>query len=279
MQLYLHQIVTDAGEPTAENEDRCGMSDRAAWMLDGATNLGPLGLMGLRSASAWWAMRVSDLLSRSTSDARSPIKMSEILHEVTIALRKAYISERQRAPEGTWERPSGSFLIIACNNGRGEIAWVGDCVCLMIREGIVRRLGPAASMGEMEAAKMAHAANPDYLGAPIEASLMGNLRAARGALTRAALDVETVAEARYHSMKFDVMPEDQFILMSDGYAALCDKYGMSEAQMISCIGDIGLHGTLGKLREIEIGDPKGQEHPRFKKSDDATALWLRASNF
>jgi hypothetical protein len=37
----------------------------------------------------------------------------------------------------------------------------------------------------------------------------------------------------------------------------------------------GLAALGEELREIEDADPQGHKHPRFKKSDDATALLLR----
>ncbi|MEI9887372.1 MAG: hypothetical protein WDN08_12880 [Rhizomicrobium sp.] len=37
----------------------------------------------------------------------------------------------------------------------------------------------------------------------------------------------------------------------------------------------GLGILADELREIEDADPQGHKHPRFKKSDDATAVLLK----
>lgn len=180
-------------------------------------------------------------------------------------------------PSRHWERPSGSFLVISFNDNTAELAWAGDCVCLL-RQGSFARLGPPPSRGELEAAIIARDANPNYSGAPIAAQLMEKLRASRGAATGAALDVETSGEGKYHSARYEVRPDDEFFLMTDGYAALFDKYGISAIEVVAQINTLGLHGVLAKLRQIEGSDPKGHHYPRFKQGDDATAMWIRASN-
>ena len=37
----------------------------------------------------------------------------------------------------------------------------------------------------------------------------------------------------------------------------------------------GLQPLFDRLRAVEDADPHGARHPRFKKSDDATAMLLR----
>jgi hypothetical protein len=39
----------------------------------------------------------------------------------------------------------------------------------------------------------------------------------------------------------------------------------------------GLAALAGELRSIEAADPEGVRFPRFKRSDDATALLLRVA--
>lgn len=63
------------------------------------------------------------------------------------------------------------------------------------------------------------------------------------------------------------------LLMSDGYYALVDKYSYYDEQsLFEAVLDKGLDAVYDELRAIEDADPEAHEYPRFKKSDDATAV-------
>jgi hypothetical protein len=57
--------------------------------------------------------------------------------------------------------------------------------------------------------------------------------------------------------------------------ALIDDYGMPAVEFAARLLDEGLHGLASRLRAVEAADAAGTRYPRFKRSDDATALWLR----
>jgi hypothetical protein len=66
------------------------------------------------------------------------------------------------------------------------------------------------------------------------------------------------------------------LLCTDGFAALCDRYeAYDPAQLVAAARDEGLLALAQRLRAIEEADAVGERHPRWKKSDDATALLLR----
>lgn len=50
---------------------------------------------------------------------------------------------------------------------------------------------------------------------------------------------------------------------------------MSPDALIAAAREQGLKALGDKLRGIEDGDPEGRRYPRFKKSDDATAVLLK----
>ena len=66
------------------------------------------------------------------------------------------------------------------------------------------------------------------------------------------------------------------LIASDGFLALVSEYGRYDVEgLMTAVETNGL-ATLGEeLRAIEDGDPEGRRFPRFKTSDDATALLLR----
>ena len=68
------------------------------------------------------------------------------------------------------------------------------------------------------------------------------------------------------------------LLASDGFLALASDYGALRCRHPGRGGaNQGLEALGEELRAIEADDPEGQKFPRFKKSDDATALLLRVT--
>ena len=63
--------------------------------------------------------------------------------------------------------------------------------------------------------------------------------------------------------------------MTDGFAVLADQYGAYDpAGLVRAAIDKGLEELGRELRAIERADAAGAKHPRFKASDDATALLM-----
>jgi hypothetical protein len=64
--------------------------------------------------------------------------------------------------------------------------------------------------------------------------------------------------------------------MTDGFSALVDRYRAYDAAgLVRTAVDKGLHELGRELRAIETEDAGGAKHPRFKASDDATAVLMR----
>jgi hypothetical protein len=75
-----------------------------------------------------------------------------------------------------------------------------------------------------------------------------------------------------------VTPGSILLLSSDGFLALASDYGAYSADTLMAAAlDKGLAAMGDELRAIEAGDASGDKFPRFKKSDDATALLLRVT--
>ena len=66
--------------------------------------------------------------------------------------------------------------------------------------------------------------------------------------------------------------------MSDGFSALLDSYAaFTPADFIAHLLHHGLADLALQLRRIEKEDAACLRYPRFKASDDASAIWLRVS--
>jgi hypothetical protein len=70
-------------------------------------------------------------------------------------------------------------------------------------------------------------------------------------------------------------PRTDILLASDGFLALASDYERYDAgSLLAAAKSKGLRALCNELREIERGDPDGARYPRFKTSDDTTAILL-----
>ena len=261
MHFDLIQSISLAGSATTPNDDRCGATPTLAWMIDGATDLGPPGLMGSQPGAAWLAATASRAFAATEDDA-----LPAILRHVFAQTASAYAAERMRAPVGDWELPSAAFLAVALMPDALDLAWLADCACILLRGETVTRLGPQPSSDETERARI-HAAGPER---PLEM-----LRTQRMRPERYILGTDPAHFAFVESASTPVVPGDHILLMTDGMAALIDDYGMPVESFVATLRADGLPALAARLRAIEAEDADRMRYPRFKQSDDATTLWLR----
>jgi hypothetical protein len=88
------------------------------------------------------------------------------------------------------------------------------------------------------------------------------------------LDRRCADAARFWTLK--LARPAHVLIATDGFAALCDRYGAYDpGAFVAAALARGLAELGRELRAIEAADAAGEKHPRWKKSDDATALLLR----
>lgn len=271
MHFDLIQSLSLAGASSVPNDDRAGMVHALGWVIDGATDLGPPGLMGARGGAAWLA---SEAQRAFTAAEDAPIEA--ICMGVADRLAVAYGAVRTREPEGRWELPMASLLAVRLAGDALESAWLGDCAGLLRGAGGVTRLGPPRQEKDAEAEKAASLAQHG-LGSPKRsAPILAELRKSRSRPGLRILGVEPETMASLESARIPCAPGDDVLLMSDGFSALIDAYGaLDEAALMAELAEHGLAPLAIRLREIEAADSACSRFPRFKASDDATALWLR----
>lgn len=68
----------------------------------------------------------------------------------------------------------------------------------------------------------------------------------------------------------------QAALLTDGASRLVDSFGaLTWAQLLDLLRMEGPAALIARTREVELADPIGERWPRFKRSDDATAAYVR----
>jgi hypothetical protein len=176
------------------------------------------------------------------------------------------------------------MMFVAQTASGFDALWFGDCAALVERPGgAVELVGDAIKKKARESDRVAALAatlGENAASTGVRDAFLPALRAARNTVNTErggwlfgpdARGAEHVASARVPA------PLGTFVLLvSDGFLALASDYDRYDVtSLMHAARAKGLPGLGEELREIEAGDPDGKRFPRFKKSDDATALLLK----
>jgi len=182
-----------------------------------------------------------------------------------------------------WQMPCASMMLAVSAEEGVEFLWYGDCAAL-IKQGDA----PVTVVGETfdkraaearRAQALAKEKNLSPAASLSRAEFIGDLRASRNRINSGndwlfAPDVKAASHVSRRVMK--IAPGSALLLVTDGFLALASDYGAYSADsLMAAVLARGLKALGEELRAIEDGDSGGDKFPRFKKSDDATALLLR----
>jgi len=279
MRLKLLDSLSLPGDPGKPNDDALAHGETAALVMDGATGLSEP-LMPGRSDAAWLsgfgARRIMAYLGEGASGREA----------VTAALFDAQTSFealRKRPPAGRYEIPYAAMTLAVARGAALEILWFGDCAALVRQPGkSVALIGDALAKRAQEAsgaARLARAAGTHPVGQTDRPEFMDALRRARDRLNTEsgnwAFGPDVLAADRVASREIGAPAGTRLLLASDGFLALaCDYRAYDIEGLMAAAQEKGLKALGQELRGIEAGDPLGIAYPRFKMSDDATAVLL-----
>ncbi len=279
MPFEILDTISLPGNPLKPNDDAFGHAEAAAVVLDGATSLGDP-LMPGDSDAAWLAHFGARRLMAHVRDGDAPL---EALRHALADAKKSFEALRRHAPKEKWQTPAASMMFLADTADGFDALAFGDCVALVQRPGnTVEVVGEAfdkkasESRRVSELAKKAGLAPAGDLNRP---EFITALRAARNRLNSGShWAFSPDPQAADHAAQSRIAaPRGAIVLLaSDGFLALASDYGRYTAHtLMDRAVARGLGILADELREIEDADPQGHKHPRFKKSDDATAVLLR----
>lgn len=270
--------LTLSGDPTKPNDDAFAHSERLAAVFDGATSLGDP-ILPVDSDAAWIARKGAEgLIAHQALGARAALRAAAADAE------RDFLAQRLRSPAENYETPFASMMLIEPMARGLNCFWFGDCAALVLRQGeaveivgesFAKRAGEAKSAARLSEAKglaPASGANrPEYL---------PELRAARNRVNSPMASWLFAPDQRcaehVASKTIRAQPGATILLASDGFFSLATDYGAYDPQqLVETALARSLKLLFEELRAIETSDPEGRRFPRFKKSDDATALLVR----
>lgn len=259
------------------NEDRSGLAGRHAFVIDGATGLGDPFMPG-GSDAAWLAQRAAESIQR-----RAWQGPDELLKGLAGDLIEAFAHEATRPLADRWELPCGAMMLASAEADGLRLSWIGDCrAVLRTGAGRIMAFGATAASEAEEAALVAELARTR--GNPAQRyrdpAALAALRAARAlALQESAARVLAPDPGFLSHVRSEHVRANHaaLLLMTDGFAACELRYGLHAGPeaLMAAAASHGLAPIAAGLRSFEERtDPDGLLKPRWKRSDDATALML-----
>ncbi|CAI2934055.1 conserved protein of unknown function [Aminobacter niigataensis] len=275
--------ITAPGSISRANEDSAGGNATCAFVIDGATGLGGDSLVGLHGSDAAWLAR----FAQSTFEelARNGRPMTDVVRELNQRAANVVHEAAPALPIEPWNLPVASFQMVRIEGDDIVTHGLGDCrLFLLGADGSTFSTSAikGASAQERDGARTAIAHAGGFATHQALADAPGvreELRRHRAAYNRQGgsvwtLGIEPSAAEHLVTERLEPSLPARGLLCSDGFAALVDQYGRYDiAEFVGAANTAGLAPLLAELRHIELTeDPDGKQFPRFKVSDDATAV-------
>ena len=285
--LRILDSISDPGDLVRPNEDAAGGNKVAAFVIDGATGLGGRPLLGGPSMdgtsdAAWLARFAKDVFEDKIAVA-NPV--SEVVRGLNACVARLVGEAAGGDVVEPWALPTASFQMIRVEADAIVTYGLGDCRLFVVGAdgGLVETSAIAGSAArEQEGARraIAHAGGlamwRSLSEQPEVRAELRRMRARHNQPGGVVWTLGTAPEAGGHVTRRKLSPAlpARGLLCTDGFSALADNYARYHgADLVRAASEQGLAALLVELRSIEREeDPDGRTFPRFKVSDDATAL-------
>lgn len=282
MRILRNDIISHAGNPV--NEDIATIHNNSAWVMDGATGLYNKNLVDKDSDAKWFVDEWNDYLLANIENWDKSLK--EIIKKgISIIKNKYYnlVDENNIEPLAF---PSSGIALIRWYDNKLEYLVLGDCTFMYKdKKGLVKsfkdyKLEQLDGEVISQINKLINGENLSLLEARQKSMdmLIKNRLLRNTSEGYWILGFNESASDNCITGTIDLYEENEYeiLLTTDGFYALIDKYKYTnESDIYKLLKDNTLDDLYRKIREIERSDESGIKYPRLKKSDDASAVYLR----
>lgn len=263
------------------NEDICGAHGPLAWVIDGATSVSDERLLPGPSDAAWLVGAISEgLESHSGKDC----SLRELLRTVLVDVNSRFNAEKRASESLPSVSASASMILVRIRAAQLQFIQISDCRALVEMPG-----EPPLALGHLEMEdrdlhwlneiKKLHKTGVTRI-EEVQKRLRPLIRRERKLINRpggySAVTPSPESADKAMVGEMSVVPGTRLLLLSDGFYRLVDVFGLFRSQeLLAATVGIGLERLYTELRSVEDSDPDCLEYPRYKKSDDATAMVIR----
>ncbi len=265
-------------------EDRIGFGPKHLFVIDGASGLTGLQVTDHSSDAAWLAEGLRQGLERLLPDlTRSP---EDILREIAARLKEEFDAcWKQQGRTESVEYPSAGVAIFRLNNGVLEYFGIGDCtVTLEHIDGTIEVISETQLTVLDQAAIEAMTALSKETGCGIAQArkelnslLIHNRKLRNQPKGYWIFDPSGVGLPHGRNESWPAGEICAVTAMTDGYAQLVEPFHTVEdlPDLHGQVKSIGLKVLAERLFSLQNADPECSGYPRFKQTDDTSALWAK----
>lgn len=277
MRIEILDCVSQGG-PGGFNEDASGWTERAAWVVDGATSLDE-SRNWERTSGRWAATEVNNLLAGLNADGNGApeanLDAAGAIKKVVDGLSRAWEGVTANTDASKLLPPVCSLGMIRLTSGRDglELVTVGDCVIFWRSasrgaEKVISETRFAADEADISSRFPAGGGTSELISRRLD-YING-----RGGLW--VLSTNRRMADFLEPLFVEDPADDLFLIASDGFARAVElpRYGGSWGALLVDVTGSGAASVLERLRNTEqrVGS---SANGRLKNSDDATAVLLR----
>ncbi|QSX05252.1 hypothetical protein JYG23_11270 [Sedimentibacter sp. zth1] len=276
--MYL-DIICEKGSALV-NEDKANVIGNAAWVLDGATGLNNRNLTDdisdARWFVTWWNNYLTDNVNRDCS-------IHTIIKDGIHKINEEYVNGSVNNLSEI-DMPSSSFSLIRWNNEKTELEYfvLGDCSINFSRSNSIQTIldENLVTLDNNVLSQMKILTSEEGLTLDeAKTKLMDKIIDNRNKKNKTngyyilGFDEKAVDNAIYSKLTID--NDLRVLITSDGFSALFDKYNyITINDLVKTLKAKKLMFFYDELRKIENKDFNASKFPRFKKCDDASAIYI-----
>lgn len=263
-------IATEPGSVRA-NEDWAGATMHAAIVLDGITTPAELGT-GCTHTTPWYVSNLGALVL-SAAEANPDLPLCEVVADGIRRVASLHVDTCDLAHPGT---PSSTVALVRERGGSLEYLVLSDATVVIDRPGGVEAVTDKRVEDVAGAERAAAQEQPP--GSPARQRLMQQLVTEQrrhknqpGGYWVAGAD----PDAAKHAVTGSCGDAKRAALLTDGAATLAADYKLVDwVGLLDLLHAGGASSLIRHVRWAEADDPDARRWPRYKRSDDAAAVYL-----
>jgi serine/threonine protein phosphatase PrpC len=279
--IRILDTITSPGNPERANDDRFGYNEASAFVIDGATGLGDRRYIEEAGSDAAWI--AEQFAHGFQQDLTRDTKVSDIARTLSVNALATFQDRNADVPRYAW--PLAAFAMVHATRSGLSFLGLGDSCLFLLRDdgsaGLHMAIPDAYASEQLHA--QSHIARTGgitrdggALGNPETLAALRRHRESQNTANSGVWTLGLVPDAADHLVSEELRIEgtSHAIVCSDGFSDLVVLYAAyTSASLVRTALDNGLAPMVDELRRFEREiDPEGLRFPRFKQSDDTTAL-------
>lgn len=280
----IKQQLCYPGSPNQPNEDIVGFGKDYCFVMDGASCLSGVEIMGRGSDAAWLVEHVAAGLCRRL-DAGDDRPTEALLLEILLPLRAEYLTAlAKKGMDEPDDSPSAGFALFRKRNGYLEFFGLGDCVGAAALPNGVKFYSLDTNLPQLDNSvleKMAQLHQQTKLPLLQTRSMCNDLLLSNRKMRNHpggywVLDLNAPNAVRKARQFRWALTEPVAVgAFSDGFAQLSEVFGLFDgySALFDAMQVSDLEQMYQQLLTAQDADPDCNQYPRFKLRDDTCALW------